>query len=50
MTKNILYILTKADLGGVSKYLLEIVNNLPSDIIPYFIRYEPGSFSDELKK
>lgn len=50
MTKNILYILTKADLGGVSKYLLEIVNNLPSDIIPYFIMSEPGYFSNELKK
>lgn len=50
MTKNILYILTKADLGGVSKYLLEIINHLPSDIIPYFIMSEPGYFSDELKK
>lgn len=50
MVKKILYILTKSDLGGVSKYLLEIVNHLPSDIIPYFIMSEPGYFSDELKK
>lgn len=50
MTKNILYILTKSDLGGVSKYLLEIVKNLPKDIKPYFIMSSTGYFSEELEK
>lgn len=50
MGKKILYILTKSDLGGVSKYLLEIVNNLPQDYIPYFLMSEPGYFSAELEK
>lgn len=48
--KKILYILTKSDLGGVSKYLLEIVSLLPKDIEPYFIMSEAGYFSEELEK
>ena len=48
--KKILYILTKSDLGGVSKYLLEIVIHLPKTIKPYFIMSSPGYFSDELEK
>ena len=48
--KKILYILTKPDLGGVSKYLLEIVNLLPKEIEPYFIMSEAGYFSEELEK
>lgn len=48
--KKILYILTKSDLGGVSKYLLEIVIHLPTTIKPYFIMSSPGYLSDELEK
>ena len=48
--KRILYILTKSDLGGVSKYLLEIVIHLPKIIKPYFIMSSPGYLSDELEK
>lgn len=47
---KILYILTKPDLGGVSKYLLEIVSQLPQNIEPYFIMSEAGYFSEELEK
>ena len=49
MTK-ILYILTKSDLGGVSKYLLEITKGLPKNITPYYIMSSAGYFSEELKK
>lgn len=48
--KKILYILTKSDLGGVSKYLLEIVIHLPKNIEPYFIMSTPGYLSEELGK
>ena len=47
---KILYIITKADLGGVSKYLLELINNLPKNFSAYFIISAPGYLSDELKK
>ena len=50
MSKKILYIVTKSDLGGVTKYLLEIVSNLPNEIVPYFIMSSQGYFSEELKK
>lgn len=48
--KKFLYILTKSDLGGVSKYLLEIVIHLPKNIEPYFIMSTPGYLSEELEK
>ena len=47
---KILYIVTKSDLGGVSKYLLEIVRGLEEFIEPYFVMSTPGYFSDELIK
>lgn len=50
MSKKILYLVTKSDLGGVTKYLLEIVNNLPEDYTPYFIMSSAGFFSEELCK
>lgn len=50
MGKKILYLVTKSDLGGVSKYLLEIVNNLPEGYTPYFIMSSAGFFSEELCK
>lgn len=50
MSKKILYIVTKSDLGGVTKYLLEIVNHLPQDYAPFFIMSNEGYFSEELKK
>ena len=50
MSKKILYIVTKSDLGGVTKYLLEIVTHLPQDYEPYFIMSNEGYFSEELKK
>ena len=48
--QKILYILTKPDLGGVQKYLLEITKGLPEDISPYYIMSSEGYLSDELKK
>lgn len=45
---KILYITTWADLGGVSKYLLEIVKHLPVNYEPYFIMSNSGYFSEEL--
>lgn len=50
MSKKILYIVTKSDLGGVTKYLLEIVTHLPQDYEPFFIMSKEGYFSEELKK
>lgn len=50
MNKDILYILTKSDLGGVSKYLLEITKGLQEDTTPYYIMSSEGYLSDELKK
>ena len=50
MSKKILYILTKSDLGGVSKYLLEITKGLPENITPYYLMSSEGYFSNELKK
>lgn len=48
--QKILYILTKSDLGGVSKYILEITKGLPKNITPYYIMSSSGYLSDELKK
>ena len=48
--KKILYILTKSDLGGVSKYLLEIAKNLDNNVVPFFIMSSAGYFSNELEK
>lgn len=48
--KKILYISTNSALGGISKYLLEIVQNLPNNIEPYFLMSSEGYFSDELQK
>ena len=50
MSKKILYIVTKSDLGGVTKYLLEIVTHLPKDYEPFFIMSSAGYFSEELEK
>ena len=50
MNKKILYIVTKSDLGGVTKYLLEIVNHLPQAYEPFFIMSNEGYFSKELCK
>lgn len=48
--QKVLYIVTKSDLGGIQKYLLEIAKELPSNIIPYFIMATPGYLSEELEK
>ena len=52
MTKQyrILYIVTKSALGGVSKYICEIVKKLPENYNPYFIMSDAGYFTEELKK
>lgn len=50
MNKKILYIVTKSDLGGVTKYLLELVNHLPKNYEPFFIMSSKGYFSEELEK
>jgi len=47
---KILYIVTKADLGGVSKYLLEITKGLPQNTKPYYIMSSEGYLSEELEK
>ncbi len=46
---KILYIVTKSDLGGVQKYLLELTKGLPQNIIPYFLMSSEGYLSKELK-
>lgn len=48
--KKILYILTKADLGGVSKYILEITEHLQDTVEPFFIMSSSGYLSEELQK
>ncbi len=48
--KKILYILTKPDLGGVQKYLLELTKGLPETITPFYIMSSEGYFSEELLK
>lgn len=48
--KKVLYLVTNSDLGGISKYLLEIIKYLPNDLEPYFIMSAPGYLSDELEK
>lgn len=48
--QKILYIVTKSDLGGIQRYLLEITNELPDNIIPYFIMGSEGYLSKELRK
>lgn len=47
---KILYILTKSDLGGVQKYLLEIITHLSENIEPYFVMPFPKYFSEVSKK
>jgi len=48
--KKILYILTKADLGGAQKYLIEITKYLPDNYKPYYLMASEGYFSNELVK
>lgn len=48
--EKVLYIVTNSDLGGISKYLLEITRYLPEYIEPFYIMSTPGYFSEELEK
>ena len=48
--QKILYIVTKSDLGGIQRYLLEITKGLPENVIPYFIMGSEGYLSEELRK
>ena len=48
--QKILYIVTKSDLGGIQRYLLEITKELPENVIPYFIMGSEGYLSEELRK
>ena len=48
--QTILYIVTKSDLGGIQKYLLEIARNLPEDINAHFLMGSSGYLSEELIK
>ena len=48
--QKVLYIVTNSDLGGISKYLLEITRYLPEYIEPYYIMATHGYFSEELEK
>ena len=48
--QKVLYIVTNSDLGGISKYLLEITRYLPEYIEPYYVMATPGYFSEELEK
>lgn len=47
--QKVFYIATNSDLGGISKYLLEITKYLPEYIDPYYIMAAPGYFSEELE-
>ena len=47
---KILYITTNSDLGGISKYLMEVLRYLPNNIEPYFLMATPGYFSEKLLK
>ena len=47
---KLLYIVTNSDLGGISKYLLELTKGLPQNITPYFIMGSEGYLSEELRK
>lgn len=47
--QKILYIVTKSDLGGIQRYLLEIAKELPQNIVPYFIMGSEGYLSEELR-
>ncbi len=49
LSKKILYIITKPDLGGAQKYLLELTKGLPKNFTPYFIMSTSGYLSNELK-
>ena len=48
--QKVLYIVTKSDLGGIQKYILEITKELPSNIIPYYVMGSEGYLSEELIK
>ncbi len=48
--RKIVYIVTNSDLGGISKYLLEITRDLPDYIEPYYIMATSGYLSEELRK
>ena len=48
--QKILYIVTKSDLGGIQRYLLEIAKELPENIIPYYIMGSEGYLSEKLRK
>lgn len=48
--QTILYIVTKSDLGGIQKYLLEIAQKLPKDINAHFLMGSSGYLSEELLK
>ncbi len=45
---KILYIVTKSDLGGIQKYLLEIAKELPQNIDAHFLMGSKGYLSKEL--
>jgi glycosyltransferase involved in cell wall biosynthesis len=47
---EILYIATNSDLGGISKYLLEIIKNIGEDIEAHFLMGSEGYLSEELMK
>lgn len=48
--QKVLYIVTNSDLGGISKYLLEITKHLPDYIEPYYVMATCGYLSEELEK
>ena len=48
--QKVLYIITKPDIGGAQKYLLEITKGLQKNITPYYIMSSEGYLAEELKK
>ena len=50
MERKILYILTKPDLGGVQKYILELTKGLSKNITPFYVMSSEGYLSEELEK
>ena len=50
LKRKILYIVTNSNLGGISKYLIELAKDVPQDFMPYFIMGSEGYLSEELRK
>ena len=48
--KKVLFVSPNSSIGGVSKYILEIIKNLPENILPFFVVSDSGYYTEELAK